>query len=204
MTKKLTTFMICIAFVAGGGLAFAEEWAIEGEFAESCSCNPACPCMFGSPPTNSYCQGSRLVRVNSGHYGDVDLAGTTVMMVFSMGNWVKYHVDVPEEKVEAARDLMKAAFPGFAAWGEASTERADVKVDWKDDMVAFSVSDAVVEIEVMRGRDDKPIRVDNLTGAADYVQFRAVQNKHKHPEDGFEYKGTNGFTATVKAEGSTD
>jgi hypothetical protein len=125
-------------------------------------------------------------------------------MTFRMGAWVKYYIDAEEGKVEAARDLAMATFPSFAGWGAASTEPVEVKVERIADTVSFSVPASTVEIEAMKGKDGKTIRVDNLLSADNYVQYKSVRNRHECAENGFEYSGTNGFTATVKAEGSTE
>ena len=29
------------------------SWSIEGEYFEGCTCNPGCPCLFGSEPTHN-------------------------------------------------------------------------------------------------------------------------------------------------------
>ena len=204
MARKLTVILICIAVAFATSTALGSDWSIEADFAESCSCNPACPCMFGSPSTNEHCEGSRLVEIRKGRYGDVDLAGAKVVMTFRMGAWVKYYVDAEEDKVEVARDLVMAAFPGVAGWGTASTERARVNVERTGDTVRFSVPHAAVEIEAMKGKGGKVVRVENLASADNYVQYVSVKNSHESEQHGFEYSGTNGFTATVKAKGSSE
>ncbi len=204
MIRKRSVISICIAVIFAMSTALGSDWSIDADYAESCSCNPACPCMFGSPSTNEHCEGSRLVEIHKGHYGGVDLDGTKVVMTFRMGAWVKYHVDAEENKVEAARDLVMAAFPAFAGWGTAATERVNVQVERSGDTVSFSVPDATVEIELMKGRGGKPVRVENLASADNYVQYVSTKNSHKSDKDGFDYSGTNGFTATVNAKGSTE
>src|SRR3972149_3204884 len=57
-----------------------EKWKLKGYWANSCSCDPGCPCLFYSDPTE-------------GNYGKVKLAGTSIVIMakapgnFWKGNW---------------------------------------------------------------------------------------------------------------------
>ena len=47
-------FVVAIAFYSNFNAVFAgPAWSIEGEYFEGCTCNPGCPCLFGSEPTHS-------------------------------------------------------------------------------------------------------------------------------------------------------
>jgi len=60
----------------------AEKEAIKAGYTDSCSCQPSCPCLFGSAPTLGHCEGVTLVEIESGHYGDVQLDGINVLAVY--------------------------------------------------------------------------------------------------------------------------
>lgn len=63
------------------------EWRIEGDYYESCNCNPGCPCIFNSPPTKSFCVFLFAFDIRRGHYGDARLDGTKAAgMIHSPGN----------------------------------------------------------------------------------------------------------------------
>ena len=73
-----------------------EAWSLKGELALSCSCTVFCPCVLSRgdhPPTESRCQTWAGIRIDSGHFDDVDLGGVKagVMMdlpgIMSRGNW---------------------------------------------------------------------------------------------------------------------
>jgi hypothetical protein len=73
-----------------------EAWSLKGELALSCSCTVFCPCVLSRgdhPPTESRCQTWAGVRIDSGHFDDIDLGGVKagVMMdlpgIMSRGNW---------------------------------------------------------------------------------------------------------------------
>ena len=73
-----------------------EAWTLKGELALSCSCTVFCPCVLSlgdHPPTEERCQTWAGVRIDEGHFDNVDLSGSKVglMMdlpgIMSRGNW---------------------------------------------------------------------------------------------------------------------
>ena len=44
---------------------------VAGDWFDVCSCDVACPCIFGQAPTNNICHGVLAYRVREGHFGDV-------------------------------------------------------------------------------------------------------------------------------------
>jgi len=72
------------------------SWALKGELVLSCNCTVFCPCVLSlgnHPPTEGYCQTWAGFRIDSGHFGDVDLSGLNLGLVMeipgymSRGNW---------------------------------------------------------------------------------------------------------------------
>jgi hypothetical protein len=72
------------------------EWALKGELVLSCNCTVFCPCVLSlgqHPPTEGYCQTWAGLRIDSGHFGEVDLTGLNLGLVMeipgymSRGNW---------------------------------------------------------------------------------------------------------------------
>lgn len=51
------------------------DWAVEGVKFGNCNCDYACPCQFESLPTYGPCHGIEMIRIDRGHFGDVDLGG---------------------------------------------------------------------------------------------------------------------------------
>ena len=57
-----------------------EPWRLKGDFVLSCSCTVFCPCVISlgqHAPTEGYCQTWAAVRIDQGHFGEVDLTGIT-------------------------------------------------------------------------------------------------------------------------------
>src|SRR5882724_4939188 len=71
-------------------MAEIPQWHVAGDWFDVCSCDIACPCIFGQPPTNNVCQGVLAYRVREGHFGDVTLADLKLVLVITFeGNlWV--------------------------------------------------------------------------------------------------------------------
>lgn len=57
-------------------------WTLQGDWFDVCSCNIACPCEFGQAPTDNSCTGVLAYRVNSGSFGDTDMSGVNVVVIY--------------------------------------------------------------------------------------------------------------------------
>ncbi len=183
--------------------ATAQDWAIRGDFTNSCSCNAACPCFFGSPPTLGYCDDNSLFEIKRGHYDGVRLDGISVVTTGRMGEWAKYYVsdNATDEQVEAAVQLMKTFFDVPDSMEVLAVEKVPVSIERSKSRVKFSVPASTVEIEMMTGRKGKPIKIQNLPAdyAIDYIQYKSITNSHKSDDKEFAYSGTNGFTSKINA-----
>lgn len=179
------------------------QWMIKADLAESCSCNVSCPCMFGSPSTHESCRGSRLVRIEQGRFGDVQLDGINVVVTFSMGEWVRYYVDdkASQQQAEAASQLISAAFPSYERWGVESSQKASVRFEQSDSLLSFGVPESEVKMEVVTGEDGKPVRIENLNSFPNLIQYRSIHNRHSSGGHKFEYTGTNGFLTQFNSSG---
>jgi hypothetical protein len=50
------------------------EWTMHGPEIANCNCNYGCPCQFNALPTHGDCRAMTAVRIDKGHFGDVDHA----------------------------------------------------------------------------------------------------------------------------------
>lgn len=57
------------------------DWELHGRELANCNCATGCPCQFMALPTHGNCEAVAAFEFDSGHYGDVDLAGTRSAMV---------------------------------------------------------------------------------------------------------------------------
>ena len=97
-------------------------WAIKGELILNCNCTVFCPCVISlgkHPPTEGYCQAWSGVRIDQGHYGDIDLSGLNVGLMLEIpglmgrGNW-KAAAYIDDRAGEDAHDALVAIFSGRA------------------------------------------------------------------------------------------
>ena len=66
------------------------SWKIAGSYFEACNCNPACPCVFLSPPTSGACTLLVAWHIDKGHFGEVNLDGlNTALAVHSPGHMLE-------------------------------------------------------------------------------------------------------------------
>jgi hypothetical protein len=99
MASEITT----APAAAPAALQAATEWAIKGELILNCNCTVFCPCVVSlglHPPTEGHCQTWGGVRIDSGHYGDIDLSRLNIGLLIeipgmmSRGNWkVALYID---------------------------------------------------------------------------------------------------------------
>jgi len=157
------------------------NWQLPATLAESCSCNIPCPCNFGSDPTRM-------------------LSGVVFLITFTLRGWSKIYVSdqVSASPMAAVEALLPIAFAGFHR-GMLSFTKASINTEMTEQRVTFSSPESAVEMEVMRGRDGKPVKVLNLPNPAyqDYTQYRSVVHRHASAGHRFSYSGTNGFTSTM-------
>ena len=59
------------------------KWHYKADYLEFCSCSEGCPCNFGGFPSEGYCRAVVGYRFNEGSCGDVDLAGSAVVVALS-------------------------------------------------------------------------------------------------------------------------
>ena len=59
------------------------DWYVEGIEYVNCNCVYGCPCQFEGLPTDGHCQGFEVTRIDKGHFGDVDLSGLKVALLYA-------------------------------------------------------------------------------------------------------------------------
>jgi hypothetical protein len=118
-----------VAFSASGQEGAKPSWHMKGELEESCSCDAACPCWWGSHPTKMTCSGGQVLFIEKGNYGDVPLDGLAIAqfaqspegktMAESMGDWNfgYFYVDAKADaKQRAALEaIARQTFPPIPA-----------------------------------------------------------------------------------------
>ena len=108
-------------------MAQAPRWTVNGEYFENCNCDVVCPCEISpqgflqAMPDQGVCNVVLVFHVDSGRFGEVDLAGLNVALAASApgpmieGNWTAAaYVD---ERASAEQQEALGAIFGGAAGG---------------------------------------------------------------------------------------
>ena len=205
MKNTLVGFLALSLLVPAMSAAQSQLWAIKGNFVESCSCQPVCPCNFGLELMHTHCDANALVEIANGHYRGVQLDGISVVFAFRLGAWAKYYVseNASDEQVKAAVDLLES-FKMAEGAKVLSTQKAKITVERTPTTVKFFVPESAVEIELVKGQDGKPIKIENLPSPflIDYTQYKSIVTRHKSKDKNFRYSGTNGLVSRVEASSS--
>jgi hypothetical protein len=191
---------LCLLGLTVPSRAQTPSWQLSATVAESCSCVVACPCNFGGEPSRMPCEGNRIISIEKGRYGDVDLAGVQMLVTFNMRTWSKIYVSdqVSEAQTKAVEALLPLAFAGFHK-GMLSFTKAPITMEVTDTRVRFAGPESSVDMEIMRGFNGRAVKVLNLPSAAfqDYTQYRSVTHRHTSQTHSFSHSGTNGFTSRM-------
>ena len=195
------------------GVAQNTAWSVKADYTDTCNCAPSCPCLFGSAPTHGHCQGVTLLEIESGHYGDVGLDGVNVVAVYRGGDWIKFYVsdEADQAQTEAVVKLLPTFEEFFASDNVLEVKNVPISVERSAERVKITTPNTTAEIEVMKGNNGKPIKIENLPSPdfpappyLDLTQYRSVIIKHEAEDKQFEYSGTNGFTAKLEAAAPAD
>lgn len=94
----------------------AESWTLKGEMALSCSCTVFCPCVLSlgeHPPTESRCQTWAGIRIDEGHFDDINLSGINVGLMMDLpgimarGNWTAALFIDDKAPIQAVKGLTR-------------------------------------------------------------------------------------------------
>lgn len=215
---KCLLLIVNILFCYFSSDSFAEnKWFIKGEYFEGCTCNPGCPCLFGSDPTyNRTCKISGVFHIKEGKYGQINLKGETVIGITDLTaesdkNWIVFYINGQNDlgvKEKALLDIFQNHVFGFA---KVPAERTTIRYlpihlelsEWKK--VAFVPKHLTLDLEILHGKgdSDKPTQIVNKHFPIWADEFDRVLNMGKavvhHFQDGdrsWNYDGRSGFYTT--------
>ena len=182
------------------------DWRIRGPEMTTCNCSWGCPCQFNALPTNGDCRAVAAMRIDEGHFGDVDLSGLKWAALFAWPEAIhlgrgEAFVVIDEKASEAQRNALLTILSGqetepgatifnvFAGTYERLHEPAFLPIQFEADLDSRT---AKLRIEGVVETDVEPIR-NPITGA----EHRArVVLPH-----GFEYHEAEYASGDTRAEG---
>jgi len=208
-------FVAAIIFCSDFNAVFAgPAWSVEGEYFEGCTCNPGCPCLFGSEPThNKTCKIAGVFHIQKGSYGQYSLDGQTVIGITDLTatpdkNWIVFYID--DKKTSAVQknallDIFQNRVFNFA---KVPQDRITVRylpistesTEWRKKAVAGDR--LTLDIELLHGAGDtsKPTQIVNKNFSIWAKEFDMTLDMgkattHRFAEDKYEwnYDGRSGF-----------
>ncbi|MCM2317289.1 MAG: DUF1326 domain-containing protein [Thermoanaerobaculia bacterium] len=210
------------------GPAKAPAWKMNASIIEACSCPMFCQCYFATKPAahhgsghgeEHFCRFNNAFKVNSGSYGDTNLAGAMFWVAGDLGgefskgemDWAVLTFDpsVTEAQRKGISAILGQVYP--VKWNSFTVAK-DSKMEWaanKDRAVAKLDGGKTAEVALVRfpGMTDDPIVIKNLRywGVPRNDGFVLMPNEVEAYRVGakpFEFKGTNGFMITFDISSS--
>ena len=182
------------------------DWRLRGPEIINCNCNWGCPCQFNSLPTHGDCRAVAGMRIDEGHFGEVDLSGLKWAAMFAwpeaihMGHGEAYIV-IDERATEEQRNALLTILSGgetdpgatifsvFATTLEKVHEPAFLPIDFE---VSLDGRTGRIAIEGIVDTKIEPIR-NPVTGEE--------QRARVSLPGGFEYKEAEYASGTTEATG---
>ena len=182
------------------------DWRIRGPEMTTCNCDWGCPCQFNALPTRGDCRAVAAMRIDEGHFGDVDLSGLKWAALFAWPEAIHFGhgealIVIHESADAAQREALLTILSGgetepgatifsvFATTLDKVHEPVFLPIDFEADMERRTGRIAVAGLVETR---IEPIR-NPVTGAEHRARVAMP--------DGFEYKVAEYASGAAEADG---
>ena len=93
------------------------DWSLQGHSIANCNCDFGCPCQFNTLPTHGDCRAMTAVKIDKGHFGDVDLSGLAFCGMFAWPGAIHFgngeaFVVISDHANEAQRNALLTILSG--------------------------------------------------------------------------------------------
>jgi hypothetical protein len=203
--KSILIFFVLI--FSGSGTLMAQKWSIDVDYAESCECDAPCPCLLGGDPTHRHCTGNSIVMIKKGNYDTVNVDNLKMYVTFALNDWTKVYVDqsATQAQIDALTILLKQPRTvSFLFHGKLlSVEKVPISVLTTDSTFTYSVPASYTQIKYLKGKDGKPVSLQNLKGnfASNNMLCKSVKLEHTGDNKAFSFSGTHGMISHFAASG---
>lgn len=182
------------------------DWRIKGPEIATCNCAWGCPCQFNALPTHGDCRAAVGMRIDEGHFGDVDLAGVKFVGMFAWpkaiheGHGEAFAVIDPAAS-EAQRNAVLTILTGAEQEPGATVFNVFAGTLEKMHEPQFLPIDLEVDVERRRGR----MNIDGVLEAEMSPITNAVtgaeQRVSVNMPGGFEYRRAEYASGRARAKG---
>lgn len=212
-----------LATVAVHAEEAAEAWSFNATAIESCSCPMFCTCYFSDHPASHhhegemehFCRFNMAYKVNSGHHGDVDLAGAEFWIAGDLGDhygdgetdWAVLTFDPAVSEGQRA-GIVAALGQVFPVKWKSFTVAEDAEIEWEATperavgrLAGGKAAEVVLTNQVLRNAEE-PVVIHNLKYWAaprndGFVLMPNEVNAYRLGDKAFETRNTNGFMITI-------
>jgi hypothetical protein len=177
-----------------------KEWEVAGDYAEACTCEKGCPCIFNSPPSHGSCDASLFFHIQKGHYGSTSLNGLTFAAVLRLGPQgnVAYYVDdkASAEQKKALEAIFKPMLRNIAPQ-ELDTKYVPISVEIQPHTRALRIAN-ILEFKIQRVRGmlpDAPTLITNppMHFLSELVVAESLQYQYSDHGQSWNYSGRSGL-----------
>lgn len=197
----------------------SKTWSIKADYIEACSCNMFCMCYFNSHPDGEmFCEFNNVIKVVSGHYGNIKLDGVLFWMAGDLGGdftknakWVALYFDpkTTKEQREAIQNIIPKIYP-LPGIDKLIVDEAPIvwKKDGKNGYAKLGDGIAEVVLTGITDANGKPTVINNLKywGAEKNNGFVLAYSKHYFKGHGYDYahERRNGFFIHIESSGTLE
>ena len=184
----------------------AATWAYRGTWVDSCCCKVSCPCLFGTGPTEGFCEGASVFEAEAAHYDGVRLDGLSAVVAYRVKGWTRIVVEDGASPAQvAAFGALVPQLLRFIDKGPPPTVTAGaVEVAREGGTIRYGTHETQVEITPVESATGGPIRLENLPAkgtpfpvAHEHIQYTSRRMTHRSSDGGFEWSGRNGFASKI-------
>ena len=182
------------------------DWAFRGSWIDACCCKVSCPCLFGTGPTEGFCEGASLFEIEAGHHDGVALDGVSAVVAYRVKGWTRIVVDegASPEQVAAVGALVPRLLRFVQKGPAPSVTAGNVEVVRGEDSIRYATDETAVELALVESATGDPILLHNLPAKGtpfpvshEHTQYVSRELRHSSSAGAFEWSGRNGFTSKI-------
>lgn len=182
------------------------DWRMQGPEITNCNCAWGCPCQFNSLPTHGDCRAAVAMRIDKGHFGDVDLSGLSWAGMFAWPGPIhegggEALVVIDPKATEAQRQALLTVLAGEETVPGATIFNVFAATLETMHEPVFKPIELELDLERRTGR----IRIEGLVDTAvEPIRNPITGEEHRasvHLPNGFEYRQAEYASGSTKATG---
>jgi hypothetical protein len=182
------------------------DWRIRGPEMTACNCSWGCPCQFNSLPTFGDCRAVAAMRIDEGHFADVDLSGLKWAALFAWPEAIHFGhgealIVIDERADEAQRNALLTILSGQETEPGATIFNVFATTLEKVHEPLFMAIDFEADVESRTGRISIDGVVDTSVEPIRNPVTGDLQRVSVNLPNGFEYKRAEYASGTVNASG---